>query len=198
LIAGLQEELLGIRQAVETLQSSVDEALLLLRSQAAEQVTAPPPAGPAVDVPSDNSASPAPPVPTSPVPADEAPSAEDVDDGAGTTPPAPPPVAVAAEPDDLTEPVPIVDSTIALMAPAPVEPRRRRLGVPILILIALVLGLLVAGVAIAISMVGWSELRSKLHSGTVDVFSTLVTYSASVRNVTELLLGAVRPVAGAG
>ena len=41
-------------------------------------------------------------------------------------------------------------------------------------MIAVILGLLVAGVAIAISAVGWSEMRDKLSIGAVGLATVLM------------------------
>ena len=150
-IAGIQEELIRLRQAVETVQGGLDEALALLRggavgvgpALAGEGATAAEAPGPAVPV------------------VEAAPAAGEPDGPeAGLVPPAP--EAAVPPPDDVTEVVPIVADELTATGG-----KRRRRGLPKLIVIAVVLGLLIAGVAIAISVVGWSEMRDTLHIGSV-------------------------------
>jgi hypothetical protein len=76
---------------------------------------------------------------------------------------------VAATADDVTRMVPVVPDGIPLDDVPPAGPVRRRRTLPKLILIAVVLGLLIAGVAITISVVGWSEVRSSLRIGSLSL-----------------------------
>ena len=201
MIASVQDELIRTREAVQTLQTSLDEVLALLRARAGGQggavlALAAPPTG--------ELATEAPPLVEEPAVAQEPAVVEElavvekgVDPAAGAAaapvaldqeqPEQPPPAAPVVAIDDVTQPVPIVTDAPVLQSTPPVERRWRRLGVPMLILIAVVVGLLVAGVAIAISMVGWSELSSQLSGVPGHVFSTLLAFGASVDGVAEVL-----------
>ena len=172
----IQEELTGIRQAVGTLQVSLDEALGLLRPRTEHRVALVlAPKAPAVAVADTSDAL------TSEVGSENDgldPALDPYEEAQGALPP-PPPVT----PDDVGEPVTVTPADLVLEEVTPVPPPRRRLRLPMLMLIAVVVGLVIAGVAIAISMVGWSELRRGLHTGLADAMSALVTYGPSLHDV---------------
>ena len=173
LVASMQEELIRLRQAVENVQSRLDETLQLLR---AGTVTATvPPSAPVAD-----------PVPAV-LPADAADADVDAEREAAPATahavappddalvePGPEPEIAAA--DDVTQVVPVVTGGTALedVPATPAAGRRRRRSLPKLLVIAVILGLLVAGVAIAISAVGWSEMREKLNIGAVGLATVLL------------------------
>lgn len=158
-IAGIQEELIVLRQAVETVQGRLDEVLTLLRAGPGVG------AGPVVAGDATSTVAPdvEPAADATPLPALDTEAPADAVAPADATP-APAPPADAPHPDDVTQVVPIVPGQIA----ASTATRRRR-GLPKLIVITVILGLLIAGVAIAISAIGWSELRDSINIGWVDV-----------------------------
>ena len=181
MIATVQEELIRMRGAVEALQTSVDEALELLRAPPGDRVGAVLPTNVrATDAPAAAA-------PVRDAPADVAPDVAESDGGTVTEddPPPPPPPSL----DDVAPPVTVVREPAPI--PEPPAPERRR-RVPMLILIAVVVGLLVAGVAIAIAMVGWSELRSELSDGLTEVFSTFRGYGAVIDEVADHFVVALR------
>ncbi len=124
------DELSRLREAVETLERDLDEALALFRSGGVE---------PAPEI------------------------GEPAEPAADLVPPAS--EAVMPAPDDVAEVV-----AVGPGEPAAFTRKRRRRGLPKLIVIAVVLGLLIAGVAIGVSAVGWSELRDTFHIGSVGVY----------------------------
>jgi len=180
-VAAIQEELIRLRQAVETVQGRLDEALALLRAGAGAALAVAGEDG-AGALAGDGSAGAAQVVEAAPETAEPAPApagaegsdapAEDLAEAPEAPELDPPDVAVGAEvaaPDEVTQVVPVVAAGIPLdEAPPAGSRRRRRRGLPKLIVIAIVLGLLIAGTAIAISMVGWTELRSNFDIGSVD------------------------------
>ena len=201
-LATIQEELVQLRQAVQTVQRSLDDVLALLRAGTPNGLAPPASDASATDAPAtdalatdglatdgaatDATATDKPAVGTengtsarltlAAVPEASAPSEEGepsfelppaFEEASG--PPLPEPIVA---PEDVTQPVPVVESDPAAEKMTTVERHRRR-GLPILILIAVVVGLLVAGVAILISMVGWNELRSDMGA-VADVFATTI------------------------
>ena len=185
----IQEELTGLRQAVGTLQVSLDEALGLLRPRTEDRVAlvlAPQAPALAVADPSES--------PTSEMSSESGPDLVVADPEEEAEGALPPPLPVTAS--DLAEPVTVTEGDLVLGDATPAAPRRRRLRLPMLIVIAVVVGLVIAGVAIAISIVGWSELRSGLHTGLADAMSALVTYGASLHDVVQQLLVGVQPPGG--
>lgn len=182
----IQEELTGIRQAVGTLQVSLDEALGLLRPRTEDRVALVlAPKAPAVAVTATSDA------PT----ADVADGGEMVlGDPEEEAEGALPPLTMTA--DDVAEAVRVTPTDLVLEEATPAPPPRRRLRLPMLVVIAVVVGLVIAGVAIAISMVGWSELRRGLHTGLADPMSPLVTYGAASHDVVERLVVVVQPSIG--
>lgn len=190
MIATVQEELIRMRGAVEALQTSVDEALELLRAPPGDRVGA----VLATNVRATDAPAAAAPVPDAA--ADVAPDVAESDGGTVTEddPPPPPPPSV----DDVAPPVAVVREPAPIPEPPAPERRRRYLRVPILILIAVVVGVLVAGVAIAISMVGSSELRSEPSDGLMEVFSTFRGYGAVIDEVAVHFVVALRHQIRAG
>lgn len=196
-IATIQEELIQLRHAVQTVQSSLDEVLDLLRTGTGDGVTAAPVTGaPAVDAPTIDAGT-----DTSGASAVEGASEEDhVGEGDHVGEEDEPPVALppaveetgkpplpepAVAPGDVTQPVPVIDGGPSIAEVT--ATKRRRRGLLILILIAVVIGLLVAGMAILISTVGWNELRREMGAA-ADAFATVTAHPVVL----------VRPPAWAG
>ena len=189
-IGGIQEELIRLRQAVEAVQGCLEETLQLLR--AGDLAVAPPiapPVGGPIAPPPIAASMPTVLEPESPAAAADEPDGSDVPvealdaDPEPSDPDAPPSEPPASEPavagpDDVTQAVPVIPAIEGEEAPAAPAGRRRR-SLPKLLVIAVVLGLLVAGVAIAISAVGWSEMRNNLDIGWAGVLADLVAYAAA-------------------
>ena len=168
MIAAVQDELMRMRDAVETLRISVDEALELLHARTGAKVGA----VLTTDVVQATAVLPTDAGADAPVADAAAPTAPDLaPPDTGTVAEEEPPPTPAPPVDDVTPPVEVVREPAPIPEPPAPQPRLRYLRLPVLILIAVVIGLLIAGVAIAISMVGWTELRSELSDG-LGVFST--------------------------
>ena len=175
LVGSMQDELIRLRQAMETVQSGLDEALRLLRAGGGADGVSSAPAI-AEDEPL---------AAAEPLPADEPPEGAGpfvgavpepgaVSDGIDSDPgpeEAAAPEPQVAGPDDVTRMVPVVPVDVSLAGPAGGEvarvSRRRRWSLPKLVVIAVLLGLVIAGAAIAISAVGWNEVRDTLRIGWV-------------------------------